>query len=296
MGVHEAGERVDRYVAERSTLLPTRSSARKGLRRGLVQVDGVEVEPSRRVRVGMVVTVRESLGTARVLPLALRVLYADPWLAVVVKPPGLPVNGNRHRTLEHALPHNLDPSTAEDAVLPRPVHRLDARTGGLVVVARAAAAMVALGWAFQERRVHKEYRAVVLGRLDGAGAVRLPLDGRAAWTRWEALRPVRSLRSAWLTEVRLHPETGRTHQLRRHMSFLGHPVLGDAPYGQPGLILRGKGLFLWAVGVRLRHPVTGEDLDLATDPPPRFSTHLAREARRWRRVHGGGDGVVVPGR
>jgi 23S rRNA-/tRNA-specific pseudouridylate synthase len=208
--------------------------------------------------------------------------YEDEFLAIVEKPPGIPVVGNLHRCLLHALPANLEPSSQPGALAqPRPVHRLDWPTGGLVVVAKTALALAHLSNSFEERRVYKEYRAILKGRLEGSGHVESPVEGRAARTEYSALRHCRSLKSEWLTEAKLCPHTGRKHQLRKHMSELGVPILGDTTYDQQGETLRGKGLFLWAIGLELPHPVTGERLRIHKEPPGKFASLLSREARRW---------------
>jgi 23S rRNA pseudouridine1911/1915/1917 synthase len=138
------------------------------------------------------------------------------------------------------------------------VHRLDFETTGLVVVARTEQALVELSRAFQERRVHKTYRALVAGRLEQGGRIEEPLDGREAISEVEVLGHTRSLKIGWSTSVRLHPVTGRMHQLRRHLSGIGHAVLGDRRYPS-GPVLRKHGLFLASVAVQLPHPVHGEE-------------------------------------
>jgi len=261
----------------------SKSAARKACKRGEVLLNGEEARGAVFVKTGDWISRREATGALpKVFPLDLSVVYEDRHMAVVLKPPGFRVNGNIHRTVEHALPHNLTLSDAPDALRQfRPVHRLDAPTGGLLVCAKSARALMSLGRIFQERRVRKTYVAVLIGRLEGDGLVSLPIDGRDASSSYRVIEHCRSLRTQWTTTVELQPHTGRTHQLRKHMSSLGHPVLGDALYGRPGSILRGKGLFLWAVGLQLPHPISGESMDLVTPQPPKFEQFRRRERRRW---------------
>jgi 23S rRNA pseudouridine1911/1915/1917 synthase len=280
--------RLDRYLATELQWFVSRAAARKALKREEVLLDGKPVESSRLVREGMELQLLAPTRRApKVFERELEVLFENDHLAAVTKPAGLATNGNRYRTLEHALPANLAPSTAPDVLpWPRPVHRLDVRTGGIVLCAKTASAHVHLGRQFEERRITKRYQAIVVGQLEGEGLVDLPIEGRASTSRYRALPPVRALKTDWVTPVNLWPETGRTHQLRIHMAHLGHPVLGDDLHGTGHPILRGKGLYLWAVSISFQLPDTGEAVTLETSPPTRFRSFLAREARRWERHRG----------
>ncbi len=279
------GTRVDRYLAEATGLFASRKAAWKACKRGEVLLNGVPVVSSRLLDPGDTLSV---VAAERTPPAPwearLSLPWVDPWLAVAVKPPGLAVHGPRRQTLINALAAALPPSSAPDA-LPwaHPVHRLDARTGGLIVVARASAAQVALGRLFQTRAVYKRYRALVLGLLEGEGSIDTPIDGRAAHSDWRAVAHHRALRSDWVTTVDVWPRTGRKHQIRAHLAALGHPVLGDARYHPDGNALQGKGLFLWSVEVGLDHPITGSPLRVGLEDPARLLTWRDREAARWGR-------------
>ena len=285
---HVGRIRVDRFAAAVVPGLPTVRSAYKAARRGELWLNGEVCESSRFVNPGdRLRWVPGDRPLPRVYERPIEVLFMDDQLAVVLKPAGLRVSGNVHRTLEHALPTSLALSPAEGALpRPAPVHRLDARTSGLLAVARTATAAASLGRQFQAREVHKRYRALLIGRLDGEGVVEIEVEGRHALTRYAAVEHTRSPRSDWLTTVDLFPVTGRTHQLRRHMAHVGHPVLGDGRYGIPGMVLRGAGLFLCAVQIRLRHPITGEAIDVTAPEPAKFDSHRRREQRRWERLSG----------
>ena len=277
--------RLDRYLADELPHFPSKSSVKKAAKRGEILVDGQKCDSGAFVIAGWCVEILQgAVPSPMVFQLPLDVVYEDETIAVVYKPPGFPVAGNRHRTLLHALPFNLERATGPEALQnPLPAHRLDAPTGGLVVVAKTRPALAALGHAFQQRLVDKEYRAVVVGRLEGEGSIDEPVDGRDAATRYQALLHTRSLKSQWLTTVALFPKTGRTHQLRRHMFHLGTPILGDSLYHREGLLFRGKGLFLCAVRLRFPHPMTTESLEIAIEEPAKFVSLRRRETLRWNK-------------
>jgi tRNA pseudouridine65 synthase/23S rRNA pseudouridine1911/1915/1917 synthase len=275
------GLRVDAAAVE-AFGIPARARARKMLKRGEVLLNGAAVETSRFVKVGDRLTLLAPAAPTVVYERDLEVAYIDDDLAVILKPPGIPVRDGRLRTVENALSHVLKVSPAPDG-LPRPraVHRLDVRTAGLLIVARTAGADVALGRAFAERRIRKRYRAIVRGRLEGAGLIERPIGGRAASTRWEAVLHHRSLHCEWITTLDLFPKTGRTHQLRIHCAKLGHPILGDDLHTDDGPVLRGTGLYLFASGLEFAHPRTGEPIRVDVPEPQKYVTYRNREQRRW---------------
>ena len=277
--------RLDRYLADELPHFPSKSSVKKAAKRGEILVDGEKCDAGAFVVAQWCVEVLQgAVPSPQVFRLPLEVVYEDETIAVVNKPPGFPVTGNRHRTVQHALPFNLQRATGPEALQdPLPAHRLDAPTGGLLVVAKTRPALAALGHAFQERRVEKEYRAIVVGRLEGEGWIEQDVDGRNAATRYSPVLYSRSLKSQWLTTVALFPKTGRTHQLRQHMLFVGTPILGDSLYHHDGLLFRGKGLFLCAIRLRFPHPVTGDPLEISIDEPSKFVSLRQRENRRWEK-------------
>ena len=284
----DAGEhRLDTYCLNQFAQLASRSQVRRLFKRGALRVRDLEAGCTWWIRPGWVI----ELELPDCLPgpsytTQLNVIYLDDHLAIVDKPAGLVVGGNRYRTMSRALPTTLPLSPAIDALgVPVPVHRLDARTQGLMVVARSARAQVALGRAFHDRTVHKHYQALVIGKLAGEGQVDLPVEGRQAHTDYRAIEIVRSITVGWITRVSVWPKTGRKHQIRRHLSSLGHAVLGDERYPSHEQILKGQGLFLAAVGLKLPHPITGETLVVTRLPPPKFASFMSREQRRWRKYH-----------
>ena len=281
----EAGERLDAWCARVFERVPSRQFARKRLRAGRILLNGQPAESSRFVRCGDHVGLHADPDVP-VYERSIEVLFADPACAVVLKPAGLLVSGNRHRTLENALPGVLPPIPDDPLSRPRPVHRLDYETAGPVAVARTHAALVSWSRAFEERRVGKRYRAIVLGQLTAPLHLREPLEGREAHSEVLRVDPFRSLRTGWCTEVELVPHTGRTHQLRQHLADIGHPILGDRKYGA-GPVYKGNGLFLAATHLDLPHPERDERVVVEAAPPKKFVSFRAREERRWSRWHPG---------
>jgi len=232
------GERLDRAIASSLPEL-SRSRVQALLGAGRVQVDGKPGRASLRLKGG------ETLSVPEPEDLPLSVLHEDRDLLVLDKPAGLvvhPAAGHARGTLVNALLHHVSGLSGVGGVLrPGIVHRLDKETSGCLVVAKNHAALQALQRAFQDRTVEKTYLAIVHGHPPETGRLetlhsRHPRDrkrftgrtktGKPAVTTWR----VRSrLHGAALLEVGL--ETGRTHQIRVHLSEMGHPLLGDALYG-----------------------------------------------------------------
>ncbi len=281
-----APDRVDAFVHVRFGL-PSKKRAKNMVKRGEVLLNGAPVETSRRVKAGDLVVLLPPTNPHPVYERALPIVYQDPHLAAICKPAGLAVSGNRFRSVLRALPFSLPPSDAADALLyPRPVHRLDVRTSGLLLVARSVRGEVGLGRMFQARTIGKRYRAVLAGRLEGEGRVDAAIDGRDSATRWKVVDCFPSLKTRWATTVDCWPETGRTHQIRIHMASLGAPVLGDDLHGE-GPVLRRAGLYLFAAELDFLHPVTGERVHLELPEPAKFGSFRRRERRRFAAFHAG---------
>jgi len=251
---------------------PTLTAARKAVRRGELRVDGVPRKGDYRVAAGAAVSVvaRVSSGDAldvRDLPSdlpRLEIAYEDNHMAVIVKPEGMPSVGDGAWNAERALPYYLRETRRVEGALsrPRPVHRLDAATSGLLVCAKTRLAMTSLSVAFARREPKKRYRAVLAGAAGGwesgsEGVADAPLEGKPCVTRWRVDRVAPCSRHGRVTLMDFAPETGRTHQLRRHAAeSLRCPIVGDFRYTKKsddafgGLDDR-DGLFLAAVEISL---------------------------------------------
>ncbi len=310
-----AGTRLDQFLVAQ---LPDLSRARvqELIAQQKVLVDGEPAKPSLRLRGGESVSVLAPAPRPplRAIPeeIPLDIVYEDDDLAVINKPAGMMVHAGagstddaRNRgTLVNALLHRFGALSAVGGELrPGIVHRLDRNTSGLIVVAKNDRAHRRLGEQFARRQVHKTYLALVHGSLKpDKGTVQSAISrdrlrrtrmttrragGREAVSHFRVLRRIDSPYGNFtLLEVKI--ETGRTHQIRVHLSSLGHPVVGDALYGAPREILpHGKsqpGLaalalprnFLHAAAIELEQPLTGEPLVLERPLPHDLLEFLSR--------------------
>lgn len=279
--------RLSDYLCGVWEALPSRKSVKNALKKGRVQLNGTRAYTGDWVEEGQTITLLEAPPSPhKVFRLPLEVLYEDAYLAVIIKPADYPVNGNSFQTIEHALPFNISSSAQVDAYpQAKAVHRLDRPTSGLLLVAKTAAAHQHLAAQFEHKTIQKHYQAIVIGQLPPSGSINKAVEGKAAYTNFETVTTVPSLKNNYLTLVNLYPKTGRTHQLRQHLASLGCPILGDAQYGIEGLILKHKGLFLRAVGLVFIHPITQKEMKFKLPTPPKFTSLLAREKRRYERYH-----------
>jgi 23S rRNA pseudouridine1911/1915/1917 synthase len=262
--------------------LPTGSGLKKAIKRGCLKVNSQVAEAGTWLQMGDVIEVFDAeLKPPKPYHLKLQIIYDDEDMSVVVKPAGITVSGNQFRTLQNALLYNLIRSSKDDALgWPRPVHRLDSSTSGLVMIAKTTSSHIALGRMFENRSISKVYHAVVMGNPPDIGTIDTEIDGHAALTRFEKITTVHSLKSGYLSLLRLMPETGRTHQLRIHCASSGFPILGDQLYGPPGQVLLKKGLFLYATGLSFIHPLTNTPMNITIDIPRKFFVRLDNESRR----------------
>ena len=273
VGPGETGERLDRLAALRLGI--SRSAARRLVEDGLLLVAGRPVSPSYKVREGdpVVAEVPEPGLSPEEIPVP--TVFEDDHLVVVDKPAGLVVHpgaGNPSGTLVNAL-LNRGIAGGDDADRPGVVHRLDRDTSGLMVVAKGEPAYAGLVGMMSRREVERVYRAVVTGTgLPETGTVDSPVGrdpdnptlmaagvGKHAVTHFARLGD-----SDGYTMLRVRLETGRTHQIRVHLSAIGHPVYADPLYGAP---VPGRRLWLHAERLAFRHPLTGEALEFGSPIP-----------------------------
>ena len=293
--VELGGERLDKIVSAHVQHL-SRAVAQRLIKTGKVTVGGRPSKPSYRVQVGDEVVVRAPVETPeQVLPedIPLDVIYEDIVLLVVNKPAGMvvhPALGHPTGTLVNAVLSHC-PQVADVGGLERAgiVHRLDKDTSGLILIAKDEATCAALQRQFKHRQVTKTYLALVEGQVQPReGVIEAPVgrdkrqrkrmavvqSGRQARTTYRA---VEYFADHTLLEVR--PHTGRTHQVRVHLAWLGYPVVGDGVYGRRRQQLLRDRHFLHAARLRFTHPATGEEVEFKAPLPPELAAVLKRLRR-----------------
>jgi 23S rRNA pseudouridine1911/1915/1917 synthase len=284
-----ADERLDHFLAR---LLPglSRSQVQRLIKAGLVALERGRSKPSLVLGIGelIVVHIPESepeLVQPEAIPL--EIIFEDKALVVINKPPGLivhPGRGHPDGTLVNALVHRYPELATQVSLRPGIVHRLDQGTSGLMVVGRTQAAWSQLKQQFKERQVEKTYLALVHGvPTSRVGLIDVPIGrhphqrllmapvptGKSARTRFTLKETVSEYS---LLVVRL--ETGRTHQIRVHLSWLGYPIVGDSLYGRRRNALGAERQMLHAWRLSLAHPLTGQPLSFEAPLPADFQQIL----------------------
>lgn len=287
------GARADKFLAEAIDHL-TRSALQKLISAGNVEINGKSIAKSRVLKEGEDISVlipdAVSLDVeAEDIPLD--IYYEDDDLIVVYKQKGMvvhPAPGNHNGTLVNALLwHCKDSLSGINGVLrPGIVHRIDKDTSGLLLVAKNDFAHVNLAAQIKEHSLNRIYQTIVYGvNLPDEGSVDAPIGrstkdrkkmavtdgGRNAVTHYSVVK-----RYSGFTHVRCKLETGRTHQIRVHMAYIGHPVAGDAVYGPKNVITQLCGQCLHAGTIGFIHPRTGEYMEF-TSPLPEYFTEFERK-------------------
>lgn len=265
--------------------LPSRKSVKKSIKKGALLLNGEKAESGRWMQKGdWIEFIDLEETTPKTYRFTLEVVFEDEHLAVVNKPAGVVVSGNQFRTLENMLTENLTRSEEKDALKwPKPVHRLDAATSGLIIAAKTKTAHMSLGLQFEKKSILKMYFAIVTGTPEKQGYINTPINSQTAESTYTLIRSVPSLKNNSLSLVELHPKTGRTHQLRIHMASIGHPIAGDILYGIKGKTMLHHGLFLSSVGISFTHPKHNNQMNIKTPIPKKFTSYLNREERRWHK-------------
>lgn len=288
--VEIGGVRLDKAVADLTSL--SRSHANEQIKNGQILVNGQIKKAKYAVKAGDVITYEvpepENLEyVAENLPL--EIVYQDEDVAVVNKAQGMVVHpsaGHTSGTLVNALMYHIKDLSGINGVLrPGIVHRIDKDTSGLLMIAKNDDAHIKLAEELKDKKSLRKYWAIVHGNLpNDRGIIEAPIGrsekdrkkqavtakGKPAVTRFHVLE-----RFGNYTLVELKLETGRTHQIRVHMAYIGHPVAGDEVYG-PRKTLKGHGQFLHARTLGFTHPKTGEVMEFTAEAPAIFQETLEK--------------------
>ncbi len=288
----DKGSRIDKYISDNIAEL-TRSAVQGLIEKGLVLAEGKAVSKNYKLRGGEEISVEiPAPEPMDAVPedIPLDIVYEDDDLLVVNKPKGMvvhPAHGNYTGTLVNALLHHCGDSLSgiNGVIRPGIVHRIDKNTSGLLIVAKNDASHLKLAEQIKEHSFTREYEAVACGYFkETEGTVDAPI-GRHKTDRKKMCVTTENSRNAvthysvikqygGYAHVRLRLETGRTHQIRVHLSYIGHPVLGDDVYGKPYKGIEGQCLHARKIG--FIHPTTGEYMEFVSDLPDYFVSILAK--------------------
>ncbi|ANW96707.1 RNA pseudouridine synthase [Wenyingzhuangia fucanilytica] len=265
------GIRLSDYAVDIFASIPTKAGIKKAIKKGLILVNHQRGVSGQFITGGEKIELLENENLIKKnIDLTLEILWEDDYLAVIYKPAGLLVSGNKAKTVSNALAYNLKMSSQKDAVKPQPVHRLDFGTSGLLLVGKTANSIRDLGKLFEDKNIQKTYEAVTIGEMKNQGTIDFAIDEKESLSSYQVLKTVVSERFDKLNLVQLTPHTGRRHQLRIHCTHIGNPILGDVEHGIEGKILKGKGLYLHAKSLTFIHPYTQEKLTIKKESPNKF--------------------------
>ena len=288
----QAGERIDKFLCANITTL-TRSAVQKVIDSGTVTVGGIAVTKNYKVRVGDKIAVqmpqnRELDVEPQNIPLDIR--YEDDDLLVVNKPKGMvvhPAPGNPDGTLVNALLYHCKGSLSgiNGVIRPGIVHRIDKDTSGLLIVAKTDFAHLSLAEQIAAHSFSREYQTVVYGRMNTeSGTVDAPIGRHPTDRKKMAVTQKNSKHAVThffvetqyrdFTHLRVQLETGRTHQIRVHMAYIGHPVAGDPVYGPKKVITSLGGQCLHAGHIGFKHPRTRQKIEIDSELPEYFEAFL----------------------
>lgn len=294
VGESDCGLRIDRFLSDKLDFL-TRSAVQKNIDSQNVTVNSCAVNKNYKCRlndrVEILIPDAVALETkAENIPLD--IVYEDSDLLVVNKPKGMvvhPANGNWDGTLVNALLYHCRDSLSgiNGVIRPGIVHRIDKDTSGLLIVAKNDAAHLGLAEQIKEHSFSRMYEAVVYGNIkEDGGTVNQPIgrnpkdrkkmavvqnNAKPAVTHFQVIQ-----RYGEFTHIRCMLETGRTHQIRVHMAYIGHPLAGDSVYGPKKVITSLNGQCLHAKLIGFKHPVLNRYMEFDSELPEYFKDFLAK--------------------
>lgn len=290
----EEDKRLDAFLVSKMQSL-TRSHIQKLIDEGMITVNGSSVKSGTKTKTGMIinVTIPEAKPLAvEAQDIPLDIVYEDDSIIVINKPKNLvvhPAAGNWEGTLVNALLYHCKDSLSDINGVKRPgiVHRIDKDTTGLLVIAKSNEAHLKLSAQLKKHQIQRTYETIVDGRIkEDSGKISAPIgrhnvnrkkmsvnvkNGKPAITHFKVLERFKSH-----TYIQCELETGRTHQIRVHMSSIGHPVTGDEVYGKRCSLIDTDGQVLHARFLKLMHPVSNEEMIFEAPLPEYFNVLLNR--------------------
>ena len=264
--------RLQEYAVSIFTSIQTRSGIKKAVKKGQIILDGEKAQTGDWIIEGQKIDlIQPSSENKKIFKLNFEVLFEDDHIAVVHKPPGNPTSGNFFKTIENALPHNLAKSREIDALqYPLPAHRLDNPTSGILLCAKTRNSLVKLQEDFAQKNIQKTYYAIIHGTIEKELELNFEIGKKPSSS---IVKPVEYyiINSKKYTLVELNPLTGRTHQLRIHLSKNKTPIIGDPLYGiKEHEYFNGKNLYLFAAKISFLHPVQNTSLNYQLKLPKKF--------------------------
>lgn len=291
--IENKGERLDKFISSSDDFDLTRTAVQNLITEGMITVNGKKIAKNYVISGGETVSVEiPEPVVLDVLPenIPIDIVYEDDYLLVVNKPKGMvvhPAAGNYTGTLVNALMYHCKDrlSSINGVIRPGIVHRIDKNTSGLLIVAKTDSAHLGLAEQIKEHSFTREYETIIVGRMkEYKGTIDAPIgrhhidrkkmcvtdkNSKNAVTHYEVLEEFREH-----SYLKLRLETGRTHQIRVHLSYVGHAVLGDDVYGKPVKDYEGQCLHARKIG--FVHPITNEYLEFSSDLPDYFEEQLRK--------------------
>lgn len=291
--IENKGERLDKFISSSDDFDLTRTTVQNLITEGMITVNGKKIAKNYVLSGGERVSVEiPEPVVLDVLPenISIDIVFEDDYLLVVNKPKGMvvhPAAGNYTGTLVNALMYHCKDrlSSINGIIRPGIVHRIDKNTSGLLIVAKTDAAHLGLAEQIKEHSFTREYETIIMGRMkEYKGTIDAPIgrhhidrkkmcvtdkNSKNAVTHYEVLEEFREH-----SYLKLRLETGRTHQIRVHLSYVGHAVLGDDVYGKPVKDFEGQCLHARKIG--FVHPITNEYLEFSSELPDYFEEQLRK--------------------
>ena len=285
----ESGQRLDKFIANKLSKL-SRNQVQNLINAQQVKINGITSKASQIISCGdkVELEIHQISSENEILPmdLKLEIIYEDDEILVITKPHGLvvhPAKGHRHDTLVNAIVNYL-PSSKNISSQNRNgiVHRLDKDTSGIMIIAKTDFAHSHLSYQFKSRQVIKKYiglingvpksdKAIIYGKISRHPKSRQKMaiteNGKPAETKFEIIEQINNY-----SLLQIEPKTGRTHQIRVHLSSIGHPIVGDKTYGKSNTAINRH--FLHASSIIIKHPETNKILDLQCKLPSDLNDFL----------------------